>query len=382
MADNDWESGSPAAKSLEEEILEALDLKSWSPGPDLEALYQRLSQQVGDAVHHETRAIQYLREEFFPRIEESWQEALSYKSFGGFHSGWVRQAHQGLLFNGGVEAVDGIMAHHDTLPLSVAQIGVCMVSYRGQLGTYSHQLFKKDLRVRGEDPIEEVKSLLEERINQSGQMAGKDPMTRLARKGLMAFAERRILGQKATSSWRMGHGNPIPIELLSSYWANQKELRDAALEVMQTLVDHERFVFVASKPRRLAWMTLGNALKPMEYILLDTVQQDLKETLRKSRGFQDSTIERFIEEYGNKVVFGLYRATPLSPAYMFYSHRDFAHKAALIAIADGMLHEHRGFPMLLDLAANICKSTFNPEAFQTMVEQTFAKEGQPFRYPG
>jgi hypothetical protein len=32
-------------------------------------------------------------------------------------------------------------------------------------------------------------------------------------------------------------------------------------------------------------------------------------------------------------------------------------------MADSVLQEHRGFPMLVDIADNICSATFNPETF-------------------
>ena len=52
----------------------------------------------------------------------------------------------------------------------------------------------------------------------------------------------------------------------------------------------------------------------------------------------------------------LYRATRLAPAQLFYAHADHAHLAAHIALADSVLQEQRGFPLLIDLADHVCRS--------------------------
>jgi hypothetical protein len=70
----------------------------------------------------------------------------------------------------------------------------------------------------------------------------------------------------------------------------------------------------------------------------------------------------------------------MSPPYIFYAHAERAHEAALIALADSTMHEHRGFPMLLDLADLICRGTFGAQALATQMEVTFAAQGVPFEY--
>lgn len=63
---------------------------------------------------------------------------------------------------------DGTCAVHDTLPISIAQIGVCLVSYAGEQGSWVQRLYRRDLRVRGLDPVEEALALLEKRDARSG----------------------------------------------------------------------------------------------------------------------------------------------------------------------------------------------------------------------
>jgi hypothetical protein len=56
--------------------------------------------------------------------------------------------------------------------------------------------------------------------------------------------------------------------------------------------------------------------------------------------------------------------------------------AAHIALADSLLQEHRGFPLLIDLADTVCSTTFGADTFTSSVRMAYANAGQPFRYLG
>ena len=51
-------------------------------------------------------------------------------------------------------------------------------------------------------------------------------------------------------------------------------------------------------------------------------------------------------------------------------------------MADSMLQEHRGFPMLIDLADTVCSITFGMDTFVPSVQMAYTEAGQPFRYLG
>src|SRR5205807_5953549 len=106
----------------------------------------------------------------------------------------LRLIQGGLLFNGGVEACDGTVHVHDTLPLTVYQIGVSLVSYRGDRGTWQHRLFRRDLRQRGGDPVDEALEVLERRSQRAAlnHATPGDHLGELARKAVMDYAERAI----------------------------------------------------------------------------------------------------------------------------------------------------------------------------------------------
>ena len=80
------------------------------------------------------------------------------------------------------------------------------------------------------------------------------------------------------------------------------------------------------------------------------------------------------------MVVGVYRATRVAPAQVFYAHADHAHEAAHVALADSMLQEHRGFPVLLDLADHVCSSVFGGDTLGGLVAAAYADAGAPWRY--
>jgi hypothetical protein len=90
-------------------------------------------------------------------------------------------------------------------------------------------------------------------------------------------------------------------------------------------------------------------------------------------------IPRFIATVASRVVVGLFRASALAPAQLFYAHVDHADLAAHIAIADSMLQEQRGSPLLLDLARHVGDAVFG-DSLQTLAESAYAAAGAPWRY--
>lgn len=373
-------------KDFEDAIIDSLDIKSWSPRHDLAELYERHQAEVQEAVDNEDQVVHIIRREIIPRLGKDKGNLPFTGLQGRISKKEIQKVHMGLLFNGAVEAVDGTTVTHDTLPLTITQIGVCLVSYQGELGAYSHRVYRKDLKILGDDPVKEVMQLLEERRDRGAQgiEENSSQLSSLALRGLMAYAERAILMSESKALWRMGHGNPFPYELLTGFWAGRLKMAKTALSVMRKMVDHKRFVFIPSAPRRRELLALGNALKPGEFILIDTVTNRLKDIVEKgnARGEKRQMQEDFIDVCGEQVVYGLFKASNYSPAYMFYAHRDHARTAAAIAMADSILQNHRGFPMLIDIADNICTSTFNPETFFSSIRQAYAEVGQPFRYLG
>jgi hypothetical protein len=369
-----------------ESLARTLDLDTWEPRENLANLYQRLEHEVEEAVRQENRIRERIRHEVFPRLRS---RSAAPRGAGVYQAtvADVEKAHRGLLFNGLVEACDGTSVVNESLPIGIAQIGICLASYQGDRGSWVHRMFRRDLRVGGMDPVDEALELLERRRDESSFEGStrRDSLSELARRGIMAYAERAVLLRKSTAPWRMGHGSPAPYELLTG--SGMRDLLAGGLDVMEELItEHKRFVFVPSSANRML-LTIGNALRPLEYAVVDTLQDLTTRILERGhyRGeWADlkGRVRNFSEGAGTEVVMGAFRASTMAPAQAFYAHVDHVHEAALIALADSALQEHRGFPMLIDLAHAVCTATFGNDAIKDLTKLAYVEVGEPYRYLG
>jgi len=369
-----------------EHLSQTLDLDTWTLGEDLAAAYARLEQEIAEALATEARYRQRIRDLVFPQLDR----AIGAPPNAGVYQARpedLEEVHLGLLFNGGVEASDGISIVHDTVPLTITQIGVSLVTYNGEQGTWAHRLFRRDLRTRIDDPVQEVLEVLDRRERRESQGFSGESLSNLARRGIMAYAERAILREKSTALWRMGHGSPAPYEILTGFWASNSDNLEVSLELVEWYVlQHKRFVFVPSAPRKRHWLTIGSALNPLEFAIVQTLEPDIRNMIERG-GYRDESgarprMNRFCKEVAPQIVIGVYRVWEGSPPYLFYAHQDHAEMAAHIAMADSILQEHRGFPMLIDLADTVCKTTFGLDTFMPSVRTAYAEAGEPFRYLG
>lgn len=372
------------AESFGESLDQTLDLDTWTPGEELSTLYSRLEQEVAEAVTRETEMRKAIREQVFPRLKRR-PNAPSGAGVYQASERDIERVHRSILFNGALEACDGNSNVHDTLPLTITQLGVSLVSYSGEQGSWVHRLFRRDLRTKGQDPVEEALMVLEKRNERGG--IGIDERTSrlsdLARRGIMTYAERSVLLNKSDRPWRMGHGTPASYELLTG--SGSMTLLVQSIEVLGKLLgEHKRFVFIPSSPRERMLLTIGEALRVLEYAVVDTAYERMLKIVENGHYAQRYKLMamELVNAIGPDVVIGVYRASNLSPAYVFYAHREYAHEAALIAIADSTLQEHRGFPMLIDLADTTCRSALGLEGFAPTVETAYIDAGAPFRYQG
>ena len=366
-----------------EPISKALDLSTWQTGVNLEELYSRIGdEQVAAALRFEAGIKPLMREHVFaqiPKRREAPPDAGIYQATRQ----QIERTHKGLLFTGAVEAADGTNFAHETVPLTVNQIGVCTISYKGDQGTYVHRLYRRDLRAGAADDLDHMLELLNRRMQRTaiGASGEEDDLSRLASRGIMSYAERAVLSEKCTAPWRMGHGNPAPFELLTGSGSTEF-LERSLLMLRRLLLEHKQWVFVPSAPRDLLLLTIGQALNPLEYAIVETAQEKMNSIVENNRydPYHTKLANDFVAEAGPQIVRGVYKASRLAPPYVFYAHAECAHEAALIALADSTMHEHRGFPLLIELADRICAGTFGAQALATQMQVSYAAQGVPFEY--
>lgn len=362
----------------------ALDLNTWTQGGDLSAILEGLEAEVAAAVQAEDEYRRHIRERILPMIGAE----PSAPACAGVYRATpeqIQHTQTHVLFNGGVEACDETASVHDTLPLTIMQIGVCLVSYAGEQGAYLHRLYRRDLRARGKEPFEDIVAMLERHSARSGVGQGgkRDQLSELARRGIMSYAERAVLLQKGTAPWRMGHGNPAPYELLTG--SGSMDLLSKGLGVIEELVlQHQRFVYVPSAPGERALLTIGNALRPLEFAVVDSAETRMYPIIFEGhlRGKHRTRAEKFYREVAPNIVAGVFRTSRMVPAQIFYAHKDHVEEAALVAMSDSVLQAHRGFPILIDIADSVCRSTFGTDVFTSTIQSTYAAAGDPLAYLG
>jgi hypothetical protein len=367
-----------------EPLRRVLDLDTWHPGADLQQLYERLEGEVAGAIAQEDRVRDAIRSEVFPRIADR----PNAPQFAGVHSITVERlekVHRGVLFCGDVEACDGTMQLHDSLGLTVIQIGVCLIGYKGDEGTWAHRLYRRDLRGSAENPVEEALRLLELRDSRAsvGVDDHRDRLTELGSRGVMTYAERAVLTDLSTAPWRMGHGNPAPYEIMTGSGALR--LVDVGLDVLRRLLlQHRQFVFVPSSPRNRGLLTIGQALRPLEFAVVRKLRNQIENVVEKGglRGDNLENARDFVATAGEQVSIGVFRASAAAPPYVFYAPADpeLCAQAAAIAMADASLQEHRGFPLLIDMADQFCRAAFGRDVFMGTLQSAYAAHGRPLAY--
>jgi hypothetical protein len=379
-----------------ESLADVLGMATWQQGVDLVREYARIEREVAAAVRAERRHEAQVRERVFPMLRAAPGAPPEAGHYTDITPDEVKRVHDGLLFNGGVEACDGTVQTHDTLALTVYQIGVCLVSYRGNAGSWSTRLFRKDLRAEHADPVGEVMEVLRRRHDRAGlnQPDRRDGLSELARRAVMSFAELRVLAEKATAAWRMGHGSPAPYQLLAG--AGNPDVMIESVKVMRRLIgEHKRFVFVSSESGDRDLLTLGQALRPLEYLIVGTLEERIGRFVEQAEFSSRVTVDadwdgialspnnwlrRFRDEIAPQVLVGVYRASWPSPPQVFYCHREFFRVAARVAVADSVLLPGRGFPMLIDLVDRACASVYGGGSLREMADAAYAKAGAGVRY--
>lgn len=373
-------------KAFGENFSNAIDINTWSIGANLAELYPLIESEWLQAKTDENKNQKIFREKVFPRIKE-----VGNVPFAGLNDDvndvkrLLDKMHRGFLFNGAVTACGSTHVIFNTVPLTITQIGICLVNYERQHGSYSHRLFRRDLRFKSDDPIQEALDLIEKRRSDDNAGDKRSAMSNLAVRGIKAYTERAILLEKkdVKTKWLLGNGSPAPYELMTGFWASKKEMKDKSIELMSRMIlEHQRFVYVHNCERFPDLWTLGNALLPFEYLILGSLEDDLvrRVDLGGTRGVIRESYADFAKEVGSKIVRGIYRVSTQAQPQIFYGHIDHIRTAALIAMADSVFQLHSGSPMLLDLASQLCQMNFSKNDLFSSIQQASIKAEVKLRF--
>jgi hypothetical protein len=178
--------------------------------------------------------------------------------------------------------------------------------------------------------------------------------------------------------------------------AGNPDMAIESMKVLRRLIsEHRKFVFVSSEPGDRDYLQFGQALRPLEYLVITTLDERIDQfvnaidfsTRTTADNRWDGTaltpqqwVTRFQKEVASQVLVGVYRASALAPPQVFYAHRDHFELAAAIAVADSVLLPDRGFPMLIDLADRACKSVYGGGSLRDLTDAAYARHGAGLRY--
>ena len=236
-----------------ESVAHTLDINTWYVGEDLASMYQSLEEEVMAAVEQEGHIRERIRRELFPLVFQH-PDAPPQADCYQVDTAMLERVHRGLLFNGSVEACDRTGLMHNSLPITIAQVGVSLVSYQGNSGTWVHRLYRRDLRVSGgADPLEEVFALLEQRRRRDSTDADtrttRDRLSDFTQRGIMAYAERPFscTNRRPSGVWVMDIQYPIE-SLPAVGWSSMEICRycKRVCRCGELFAGHKRWVFVTS----------------------------------------------------------------------------------------------------------------------------------------
>jgi hypothetical protein len=360
-------------EALGQTIRQALDLSAWDQGTGLEQLLTLVPRAVTRSALQEQGLAGQIRQHVFGRLP-AFPDAPAAAGVYRVPERLVRAARRHVLLSGGLTAADGVSTGHDALAATLVSLGVSLVRYDGTLSSWHTTFLRHGYDLHGGDPIEEVRRVLDRRYRRGSPDGGRDRLTYLLRRGFMAAAERKALLERAASRWRMGHGIPAPLELLTG--SGSMALLDEALPVLERLLLEEtRWVFLPAGLSSRALQTLAGALEPGELAVFQKGKPMLEEMV--DRGTYDAAHKRRVQAFaaraGEAFVVGGFRATAHAPGQLFIAHNEHALEAGVIALADAALQPHRGFPLLLELAALSARTGLGVEAYRGVVESAYAR---------
>jgi hypothetical protein len=358
-----------------ETIEDTLNLASWYPADRLAEQFDRIQREIESALAHETESRAAIRKTVFPLL----QSRTAAPPNAGVHRvslDNLRTIQRSLLFSGHVQAVDGASVVHETLPITIVQTAVVMANYLGETGAWGHRIFQKDVRLQPRNGLDEALAFLQGRAQQDEE--GDGGISDMLRRGLMMHGELNVLATAAAAPWRIGHGHPLPKELLTG--TGMPELIELSVPLFrELLLNHQQFVYVPRGSKDKVLQTIGGALLPLEYAIVQDVSAYLRDVIEGGHYGQGRfrqakvLLDAFRDEAERKIVAGVFRVSPHAPAQVFYAHADHAAEAALVAMADAVLVETRGFPMLLDVAGTLCRELFPPDAILRPAAAVYAK---------
>src|SRR5262249_22973102 len=364
-------------RALGQTLASALDFATWDKDSGLQGL-AKAQEYLTRSVQEQGRILQGVRTQILNELA-AFPDAPSAAGVYRAKTEDLRIARRTILLSGRMTAARGASIGHESVAASLVSVGICLTKYDGKIRSWRTMFMRHDCDLKTGNVVEDIRAVLNQRARRSRVGPGSnghDSISRLMRRAFQSAAERKSLLENGGPGWRMGYGVPAPYDLLTG--SGSMGLLDAVLPILESLLlSEKRWVFIPDSLSSLAFATIAAALDPGQLAIIQKAKATFDAIVEK--GHYDSTskakVRKFVNKAGDAIVIGGFRATPFAPAQLFFAHAEHAIHAGLVAMADAELQPHRGFPLLLELAGVSCKTSLGIDAFQGMVESTYAKAG-------
>lgn len=351
-------------------IMEVLDSAPWQ---SLEEHLNYIRERVDSSINksHELRdryREELLREnpELGSRIERPSDESIN-RAIEVFRSGTIA-------------ASDGTISPVPLLGGSKIQVGVVIVSNRGDIVDLVTRVFEAEL-VSTVDNARELFTNLRSTRSISNLLA----------RAIMLFGERRLLIEHK-ADWRFLHGELIPHELRTGSGKPEKNLQPT-LELINSYIQTKKFVAVSEASDDIDILNAAILLQPNEYIVIRSMTESLntflngdEETGQAAANFNQAhrqMFRGFIAAAGPQVAVVLAKAGP--KPFLLECHSEHVEDSVAMFLVDslwtkglptdGSAFTVRGFPYHIDLADKVAGTLFRGSDFRNFVESRLFELG-------
>jgi len=282
--------------------------------------------------------------------------------------------------NGVISAADGTVAPVPLLAGSKIQVGVVIVSNRGDIVNLVTRVFETELAPEAKNAREYFTNLRKART-----------ISNLLSRSIMLYGERKLLIEQE-SDWRFIHGELIPHELRTGAGKPAKNL-PPTFELIHKYIESKNFIAVSESSDDIDILNAAILLKPGEYIeirsLKDTLETFLegdKEIGQARANFatpDEKRFREFIASAGPKVAVVLVKAG-MKP-FLVECHVDKIEEAMAMFLTDALWIKGlpvdgsgftiRGFPFHIDLADQVAGTLFKSSDFRSIVESRLYELG-------
>ena len=291
----------------------------------------------------------------------------------------LKQA-QNTFRSGVIAASDGTISLVSLLAGSKIQVGVVIVTNRGEVVDLVTRVFEAELNTGARTAREYFSNLRSSRS-----------ISNLLSRAIMLFGERKLLIEQH-ANWRFIHGELIPHELRTGSGKPAKNL-PPTFDLIHKYIASENFIAVSEASDDIDILNAAILLQPGEYIVIRSLEDSLNtflvgdsETGQAAANFVETDKNRFrefIASAGPQVAVILVKAGP--KPFLIECHVNKVEEAVSMFLtdslwtkglpADGSGFTIRGFPFHIDLADQVAKTLFKGSDFRNFVESRLYELG-------